>query len=448
MLPETRYATLGELRLAYQVVGTGPPDLVMSAGSFSHTDALWEEPGAERFLRQLSTFARLIRFDLAGGSGSDRLPVGATRPDFTDQLDTVLTAAGSDRFAILASLDAGPSALSYVADHPERVTALVIYNSTSRWAKGEGYDIGFDAAAARGLRAMVEGSWGTDALVETNVPSRSGDPRFRAWYAKYIRSLGTPNDIIAALEHALAVDATAALHRIAVPTLVIHRRDYQFLPLSHGAYIAEHIPGAQLVVVPGADGPLYWETPDVFLDHLERFVAGRERSRGMERMLLTFLFTDIVESTRQAERLGDRDWSTVLDLHYEISERVAERHGGSVINRTGDGVLCTFPSPSDALHAAVRLRDELASMGIAIRSGLHVGEISALRENISGLAVNIAARVMGEAAPGEILASRTVRDLLTGAPTSFEDAGMHTLRGIEEPWQLYRVEGAWRERGP
>lgn len=442
VLPETRYVALDGLRIAYQAVGDGPLDLVMSAGSFSHTDALWEEPAAELFLRRLSSFARLIRFDLAGASASDRLPQGTHRPSFGDQLEAVLAATGTDRFAILAMLDAGPGVLRYVADHLDRVSALVLYNTTARWAKGEGYDIGFDMEHARGLRASLEAAWGTDAMTTVNVPSHAQDARFRGWYAKYIRSLGTPNDIAASIEHALSVDATGALERITVPTLVIHRRDYRFVPLSHGAYLAAHIPGAELVVVPGADGPMYWEQPALILDRLERFVSGGERAGGSERRLLTLLFTDIVESTQQLGLLGDRDWSTVLDLHYEISERTVERYGGRVVDRTGDGVLCAFDSPSDALRAAVRLRAELAALSITIRSGLHTGEVEAQNGALSGLGVHIAARVMAAAGPGEILVSRTVRDLTTGTLLRFTDRGVQRLKGIDEPWQLYRVDEA------
>ena len=439
--PDTRYALLGDVRLAYQVVGEGPPDLVMAAGSFSHTDVVWEDAGAELFLRRLAGFSRLIRFDLAGSSGSDRLPPGTPRPTFDDQLDAILDATRTGRFALFAALDAGPGALRYVADHPDRVSALILYNSTARWARAEGYDIGLDQQAVLVLLSMVESNWGTDAFAVANVPSRAGDARFRSWYAKHIRTMGTPTDVIAAVEHALAEDARSALGRITVPTLVIHRRDYRFVPLSQGAYVAEHIPGAELVVLAGADGPPYWETPEVALGHLERFVADRRHAPATDRRLLVLLFTDIVGSTEQLGQLGDRDWSTVLDVHDEISERIAEQHGGRVVARTGDGVLCALPSPSAALQAAAGLRDELASMSIAIRCGLHAGEVEIRGDDVSGLAVHIAARVMAEAAPGEILVSRTVRDLVAGSESRFTEAGVHQLKGISEPWQLYRTEG-------
>jgi class 3 adenylate cyclase/pimeloyl-ACP methyl ester carboxylesterase len=442
MLPETRYAVLDGLRLAYQVTGEGPPDLVMSAGSFSHTDALWEDPAAELFLRRVAGFARLIRFDLAGSSGSDRVPPGVARPSFSAQLETVLAATGSERVAILGMLDAGPGVLQYVADHPQRVSALVLYNSTARWTAAEGYAIGVDEATARGLRAMLEGAWGTHALVEVNVPSHAHDTRFRAWYAKYVRSLGTPTDVLTALDHMLTMDATPALDRIRVPTLVLHRRDYGPIPLAHGAYLAEHIEGAELVVLPGADGPPHWETPETILDHLERFITGQAPRERSERRLLTILFTDIVQSTEQAGQLGDRDWSTVLGLHYEISERTAARLGGTVVNRTGDGVLCAFTSPSDALRAAARMRDDLRAMAITIRCGLHAGEVESQHGELSGLALHVAARIMAEAGPGEVLASRTVRDLVAGSPARFADVGERQLKGIEERWRLYRVDEA------
>lgn len=438
--PETRYTVLNGLRIAYQVVGDGPPDLVMSAGSFSHTDALWEDPTAELFLRRLSSFTRLIRFDAIGTSGSDRVPRGTNRPSFAEQLDAVLAATGTGSFALLATLDAGPGALRFVADHPERVAALILYNSTARWRRGRDYPIGFDAPAAVALRAQLEAAWGTDAMAMANVPSRAHDARFRAWYAKYVRTLGTPTDLIAAVDYALAEDATGVLPHITVPTLVIHRRDWGFMPRSHGEYLAEHIPKAELVLLPGADGPAYWETPDLVLDHVERFIAGRQRESSGRR-LLTLLFTDIVGSTVQAGQLGDRDWSALLAVHYGISERVAERYGGSIANRTGDGVLCVFPSPGDAVRSAVAMRDELAAMSITIRAGLHAGEVEMRHDDLSGIAVHIAARVTAEAGPGEILVSRTVRDLLVGSSARFADAGQPRLKGLDETWQLYRVDG-------
>jgi class 3 adenylate cyclase len=437
--PETRYAMLGELRLAYQVVGDGPPDLVVSAGSFSHTDALWEDPTAELFLRRLASFSRLIRFDAAGTAASDRLPPGVTRPAFADQLDAVLAATGAERVALLASLDAGPNSLCYVADHPDRVNALILYNTTARWRRGEGYDIGVDDESVLALRSQLEAAWGTGDMV-INVPSRLGDARFRSWYAKYLRLLGTPTDVIVALELGLGADATGVLDRIRVPTLVMHRRDWRVLPPSHASYVAKHVPGAELVILPGADGPMYWETPDLILDHLERFVAGGRSAGNAGRRLLTLLFTDIVGSTVQAGQLGDRDWSTLLGVHYDVSDRVTERHHGSVANRTGDGVLCTFASPSDAVEAAIDLRAELGSMAIAIRAGLHAGEVESRRDDVSGIAVHIAARVMSEAGAGEILVSRTVRDLLVGSPLRFASVGERPLKGIDEPWQLYLAE--------
>jgi class 3 adenylate cyclase len=432
---------LDGLRLAYQVVGDGPPDLLVSAGSFSHTDVLWEDPAAELFLRRLSSFSRLIRFDVIGTSGSDRLPAGSRRPDFADQLDAILVATGADRLAVLASLDAGPGILRYVAEHPGRITTLILYNTTARWQIGPGYEIGVEPTELQALRAQFEEGWGTDAVGFRTVPSRSNDTRFRAWYAKYVRSLGTPTDIIAAINQMLTDDATPVLDRILVPTLVMHRRDYALIPLSHGEYLAGHIAGAQLVVLPGSDGPMFWETPDLILHHVERFVAGSQPHAHGERELLTLLFTDIVGSTEQAGQLGDRDWSAVLEVHYGVSNRIAEHHRGRVVNRTGDGVLCAFPSPSEAVHAAIALRAELASMAIPIRAGLNAGEVESHEDDLSGIVVHIAARVMAQAGSGEIMVSRTVRDLLVGSPLRFSSVGERTLKGIDEPWQLYRVDG-------
>lgn len=438
VIPPTRYITLGDLRIAYQTLGDGPVDLVLSAGSFNHTDVQWEDPAIAVFFRRIATFSRLIRFDVVGAGGSDR-PQGAS-PGYIDQLRTVLGAVEAEQVALIALLDAGPGAIEFAVTEPDRVSHLILYNTTARLTRDVDYEIGLDDAAVQRLLPLFEEGWGTDAMTQVNVPSRSDDTRFRDWYAKYLRSVGTPTEMSRILEQALELDVRQLMVELSVPTLVLHRRDYALVPRSHGEYLAAHIPGAEYVELPGADGPLFWDAPDITLRHFERFIRGDESGVRASRAVLTLLFTDIVRSTERVGELGDRDWSAVLGEHDDISAKWTEQFAGRVVKSTGDGMLAVFSSPSDAIRASKAIRDELARMSIRIRSGIHAGEVEQVGDDVAGLAVHIASRIMALAGDGEILVSRAVRDLVMGASIDLGDAGTRQLTGLNEAWQLYRVE--------
>jgi class 3 adenylate cyclase len=440
VLPPTRYAVLEGLRIAHQQDGTGPPDLVLSSGSYNHIEVQWEDPGAALFLRRMAAFSRLIRFDMLGVGGSDRWAGPAPLPSFGDQLDAVLDAVGASRFGLIAMLDAGFGAIEYAVANPDRVSHLILYGATARITRAEDYEIGLDEAALSAMLPLLDQSWGTEAMAEANVPSRASDARFVEWYTKYMRSIGTPTELARRFGETAGRDVRGLLAEVSVPSLVLHRRDYSLVPRSHGRYVADHIPGAEYVELPGADGPLFWQEPDLALRLIERFVRGSDPGDAGSRSVLTLLFTDIADSTRRAAELGDRDWLTVLGQHDEISARHASQHGGWVVKGTGDGVLAAFRDPSAAVTAASAILSDLRRMSIEVRAGIHAGEVVLSGETVSGLGVHIAARVMAEARPNEILVSRTVRDLMAGSAVTFADAGVHEMKGIVEPWQLYRVE--------
>lgn len=441
MTPETHYTQLDGLRIAYQILGDGPPDVVFTSGSFNHIDVQWEDAGIAVFFRRMASFCRLIRFDMLGAGASDRVPTGASRPGFVAQLGAVLEAAKVERFVLIAGLDAAPGGIEYAVTHRDRVTRLILYNTTARFTRDLDYDIGVDREVWSSMLPLFEEGWGTPALAALNVPSRSGDERFVAWYSKYLRSIGTPTDASRNYAEVTAQDVRHLLGEVAVPTLVLHRSGYAIVPPSHGEYLAEHIAGAEYVELPGTDGPLFWDAPDVFLREVERFIGGLASPARSDRVVLSILFTDIVRSTERAEELGDRDWGAVLSQHDEISRKGVEQFGGWVVEKTGDGVLAAFPTPSGAIRAAVAIRDELRRMSVDIRSGIHVGEVEPQGDEVHGLAVHLAARVMAQAGAGQILVSRTVRDLVAGSTLEFADAGTHEFKGISEPWDLYRVEG-------
>ena len=438
---ETKYAWLGRDRIAYQVLGQGPPDLVVSFGSFGHIDIAWEDPGIALFFRTLASFSRLILFDRRGTGASDPVLLDALPPweGYAEELDAVLDQVASERVAIMAHVDAGAMAMLFAATRPERTSALVLVNCSAKWAAADDYPIGIPLEVAQAIVAQIDQLWGTEALVGMWAASRAGDERFRRWSTKYQRAMASPRTIQAFNRVNLEVDARPILPLIHAPTLVLARRDFPVLSIEHSRYLAEHIPQAKLVELPGADALLAWETPELALDLLEQFLAGVPRVAEPTRILQTVLFTDIVGSTQRAGQLGDRRWRQVLGVHDELGRRVVEEFHGQLVKTTGDGILATFDGPGRAIGCAAALRDELRGIGLQIRAGLHTGEVELRDDDIGGIGVHIAARVVAAAQSGEILTSRTVRDLVVGSDIAAEDRGMHALKGIDGTWQLFAI---------
>jgi class 3 adenylate cyclase len=442
--PPTSYAWLGRDRIAYQVLGEGPGDLVFTPGSFGNIDMVWEDPAAALFLRRLASFSRLIRFDRRGTSASDPLPLDALPPweSYADEVTAVLDEIGSEKAAVMAMLDAGPMAMFFAATHPERTTALILANTSARWVATESNATGIPRELAEELIARVDEAWGTEAMVDLTVPSRAGDGRFRSWYARYSRSIAGPRAVRAFARALFEIDARSILPSIQVPTLVMHRESYAFFPIEHGRYIAEHIPGATLVELAGSDGVVFWETPDEILERVEGFLVGVPRGVSASRSLATVLFTDIVRSTERAAEVGDRRWRETLNVHDDVARGDVEASGGRFIKSTGDGILATFDGPGRGIRAAQAIRDDLLPIGVEIRAGLHTGEVEARGDDVGGIGVHIAARVMAEAAAGEILVSRTVRDLVVGSNIRTVERGTHALKGVEGDWELFEVISA------
>jgi class 3 adenylate cyclase len=432
-------------RVAYQVFGEGPPTIVAAAGTFSNTDVVWEDPGVALFFTRLASLGRIVRYDRLGTSNSDPLPPGwdPSPAAFNREIGAVLDAAGGgdDEIVMMAWLDAGPFAIHYAAANPDRVCKLILYNTTARFLEADDYDIGQSTDWLTDILTHIDTMWGTDAQVAINVPSRLGDPRYAVWYGKYVRSLGTPTTILEILRNNLMIDARSSLSGLTMPTLVMHRAEYGLIPASHGRHLADHVSGAEFVELPGADGPMFWEAADLILGHIRTFVG--RRASELESQFATILFSDIVRSTELAESLGDRAWSAVIGVHRTIAEDVVEAHRGRLVKFTGDGILAVFPDPASALEGAVELRAKLCAMGVTIRLGLHSGRIEVADDrDVSGVAVHIAARVMAAAGDGEIVVSRTVRDLMLGAGDAFRDLGPHGLKGVDGMWELYALESA------
>jgi class 3 adenylate cyclase len=441
--PETKYLWLGQSRIAYQVIGQGPPDLVVTNGSLTHVDIMWDDPAIALMFRRFASFSRLIRFDRLGTGASDPAPLDHLPPweSYAEELVAVLDEVGSERTALLVSNDAGSMAIYFAGAHPERTSALILFNSSAKYIAAEDYPIGIPREVAEALLDQLDQLWGTEALTRLLVPSRAGDERFCRWHAKLLRSTASPKAAQALLRVMFEIDARPLLPLIHAPTLVLHRTGAPLVPIEHGRYLAEHIAAATLVELPGTDMTLPWDA-DLTLDHVEAFLGGLRRPLEPTRVLATVLFTDIVASTEQASRLGDQRWRELLDVHDELARRVVEEFQGQLIKTTGDGILATFDGPGRGIRCAAALRDELRGIGLQIRAGLHTGEVEQRDGDVGGIAVHLAARVMAAAGSGEIFTSRTVRDLVVGANIAVEDRGPHALKGIGGTWQLFAITRA------
>jgi class 3 adenylate cyclase len=439
--PETSYVMTGGARVAYQRFGLSEPTILISQGSFNHTDVPWEDPAAALFFTRLGAISGVIRYDHLGTGNSDPFPSDwdASWRGHAGVLEAVLDACGCGQVVLLAVLDAGPVAIKLAAARPDLVSKLILFNSAARFVQGDGYPHGMSPERAQGLLDQFESSWGSAAtdLIRLNVPSRASDPTFASWYAKFLRAVGTPRTMGEALRRALSLDAREDLARITQPTLIMHREGYQLIPIENAQYMADHIPQSRLVTLPGADGPLYWDGPDLVLAEIARFIEGSAAPSRGTRHLLTVVFTDMVRSTEHLGSMGDRDWNATLRVHNDIVQDEARRTSGRIVKFTGDGVLATFDDPEEALSFAQRVRTRLQPIGISIRAGVHTGEVNVTGDDVDGLAVNIASRVMTAGGDEGIFTSRTTHDLVLGSAFQFRSLGERSLKGIEGDWELF-----------
>ena len=407
-------------RLAYQVVGHGDLDLVFLFGWPTHLGLMWENPSFAGFLDKLSSFSRLVLFDRLGDGLSDRGPTGHTFDDEMDDVRRVLGAVGSRRAAFFGCHSGGRLALLLAATHPDEVSAVVTFGSHPAILRDADYPWGSTPEEREEVFAAirtVQPSDLSDRLLTVLAPREAADPSVRAWYRMYASSASSPMETLEGIRSLGPVDIRGVLDSIQVPVLVLHRTGDRLASVNASRYMAERIPTARLVELPAAD-------PD--------------------RVLATVLFTDIVDSTRLAAELGDRRWHHTLDQHNTVVRSGLARFRGREVKTTGDGFLASFDGPARAIRAAAAIRAELAELGLGVRLGLHTGECELLGEDLGGIAVHIAARVLAQAGAGEILCSRTVKDLVAGSGFAFADRGSHRLKGVPDSWQLYAVELAGR----
>jgi class 3 adenylate cyclase len=436
----TRYTRSGDVHIAYQEAGDGPVDLVYVPTWISQVEMLTSEPSIHRFIERLCTFARVVTFDRRGSGLSDPTPGVATLEEQMDDVLAVMDAVGSERAAVMGSLEGGPMAMTFAATHPERVSELILYASFASPRRHDDYDWppANEERTAR-IDAILE-QWGQGGVALGLAPSLAGDPEFREWAGRMERYAASPGQVRRIFEAVGQTDVRHVLPTISVPTLVMHRRDDSFLDIRHSRYLAEHIPGARLVELEGRDGLFSVGDSEAILGEIEEFLTGTRHEREPDRVLATVLFTDIVDSTRRAAEMGDAGWRSLLQRHDELSRREIARHRGRAVKSTGDGVLATFDGPARAIHAAERIRARTGELGIEVRAGLHTGECEVIGDDVGGLAVHIGARVMGHARAGEVLVSSTVKDLVAGSGIGFAERGEHELRGVPDRWSLYSVD--------
>ena len=434
--PETLFADGPEGRVAYQVWGSGDVDLLFVTPWLWTIEVMWELPRIERYLRRLGTFCRVIAFDKRGTGVSDPVPLGAlpTLEQWTDDITVVLDAADSPQAAVMGTMEGAQMAMMFAGLHPEQTRALIVLDGSACYLRRDDYPIGIPE------RLMDKAGWVMDrqeARMQLSGPSLATDPAFRTWWAHFERLSIPPSLLGHMFRHGMLWDVRAALPAISAPTLVMAHEGNRYLRPSSGRYIADHIDGARHRELAGNDSFFFTGDQDESLGEIEAFLTGARSAPEHDRVLATVLFTDVVSSTQHAVEVGDARWHDLLDLHDRIAADHVARFRGRLIKHTGDGILATFDGPARAIRCAADIGDAVRAIGMEIRVGLHAGEVELRGDDIGGIAVHAAARVMGEAGPGEILVSRTVKDLVVGSGMHFVDRGKHTLRGLEGQWPLF-----------
>ncbi len=443
MRSEVKYTRNGEGQwLAYQICGDGEVDLVF-VPDWSNLEVMWEEPSLAGFIERMARFARVICFDKRGTGISDPVPLGAvpTPEEWMYDVATVMDAAGSNQAAVFGHGDGATMALLFAATHPERVSALILADAYARRRRAPDYPCGIpEKVVARQIEEILS-SWGSGGTVRWGAaPSRADDESFIAWRARFERLAMSPGQVGAVYPLTYSFDLRWLLPTIRMPTLVLHRAGNRYVLVGNGRYLAEHIDGARFVELPGADHLFHAGDPEAMLGPVQEFLTGRSTPVETERVLATVLFTDVVGATSRAEQLGDRAWRELLERHHALVRRELARFRGREIDTAGDGFFASFEGPARGVRCAVAIRDGLGSLGLEIRAGLHTGECEWAGDKLTGIAVHIGARIAGRAESGEVLVSRTVKDLVAGSGLTFTDLGTHELKGVSEGWQLFRAE--------
>ena len=427
VLPETRYAASGDVSIAYQVIGDGPVDIILVPGIVSHVEFLHEFAGYTAFLRRLSSFARVITFDKRGQGLSDRMSDAPSLEQRIDDVRAVMDEVGSKQAVLLGFSEGSPMSALFAATYPDRVSKLVLFG---------GY-----ASASLTEEAIMQRFklWGTGVMARALIPDRLDDQDAVNQIAKFERLSASPGTFKAYMALVARIDVRSILSAIRVPTLVLHRRTDALIPVERGRDLATQIPGAKYIEYPSG-GHMFWaDDVEAQLGDIEEFITGHRESSAIEfeRILATVLFTDIVDSTRSAAEMGDKTWRRLLDSHDQLAKQTVDKHRGNLIKSTGDGILATFDGPGRAVRCALAFGSAAKQIGLPLRAGLHTGEVEVRGNDIGGIAVHAAARVMSQSGANEVLVSRVVTDLVAGAGLKFSERGSHELKGLPGSWELF-----------
>jgi class 3 adenylate cyclase len=438
-MTDVRFARSREVDVAYRVVGEGPIDLVYAQGASTHLEIEWELPAFRRYCERLAEFSRLILFDKRGMGMSERVPGATTLEERMDDVRAVMDAVASERAAVMGESEGGPLAMLFAAAHPERTTALILQGAEVRertdedWAWGESTEEEFES----GMATVTEW-WGKGFGIDVIAPSVAGQEWARAWLGRVQMHSNTPGGAEAFMRMAFDIDVRHVAAAINIPTLIVHATGDKVCHVENARFLARTIPRARYVELSG-DDHVPWFDPDDVLAEIREFLTGQREAPTPDRVLATVLFTDLVGSTARAAELGDRRWRDLLAQHHAAVRRELERFGGRELDTAGDGFFASFDGPARAIRCACAIVEAVRPLGLEVRAGLHTGEVELLGSKVAGIAVNIGARVAANAAPGEVLVSGTVRDLVAGSGIAFEDRGLAQLKGVPGEWRLSAV---------
>jgi pimeloyl-ACP methyl ester carboxylesterase/DNA-binding winged helix-turn-helix (wHTH) protein len=431
-----RYARSGNIHIAYRILGDGPQDIVMIPGTLTHLEIYWATPALRQLLNRLTTFARVIMFDKRGQGLSDRVVAEQTLEERIDDVRTVMDSANSKRATIYGWSEGGPMSLMFAATYPERATALVLYGTFASikdrpWAEPR-----------ERWEAMVqewEEHWGEGILLRVNAPSIANVPSKVQWCGMLERASASPGSIAALMRANYEMDVRHILPTIAIPVLVMHRTEDALVPVAAGRYLAEHIPGARYVEIPGTDHTvLDADTQDVIADEIEKFITGALHRPEPDRILATVMFVSFEQSSTSQAQIDEQRWHELVESSYEVLHTELAAFRGRELRTSADGLLATFDGPARAIKFACSARERMRALGLQLRVGLHTGECELIGEDVRGLATDIAPWVASLANPDEVLLSSTVKDLVAGSNLQFTDCGTHFFEAAHE-WHLFKT---------
>ena len=433
---DVRYADSGGLQIAYEVIGDGPIDVVVAWDHGAHLDMVHEFPAFQRFMDRVAEFGRLIHFDPRGVGLSDPIESVPPLEVWVEDVRAVLRAVGSTRVALVGGGQAAQLFMLFAAMYPNETSALISLNGYARLRQAPDYPSGLPDQLFPRVQQMYSDLWGTGAILGAISPYSDSQPKGRESMARLERSSATPGRAARRQEIASDIDVRDVLPVISAPTLVLHVRGDPYIRPGHGQYLAAHIPGATLLEIDGTDHMPAADTVEAIADATEEFLTGHKPRVVIRRALMSVAFTDIVDSTKRAAELGDKQWRQLLETHDSLATSEVESVGGRLVKFTGDGLMATFDGPARAVQCLRTLGERLDEFGLPMRAGVHTGEVEVIGDDIGGIAVHIAARISALAGPGEVLTSSTVRDLVAGSGLEFEDRGEHELKGVPGVWRV------------